>query len=204
MGAQSSLRCLKEQEVPACGHLRKVFKVRCRSRPRSMKMSLLHVSWMGNVCPLWRPEPSSAHKHSGSSLAAGSTPDWTDKGFGSPAWAWAGSDILLILTAHTSSTGRAHKSPTAALASAAATRPGTASLACSISAGSKHLCAGTWVILWISPLSLIRAEMSNLYANIYTFAFKCRHFSLHSESWPWCFLFSIFLHCNRNYHWACY
>lgn len=36
------------------------------------------------------------------------------------------------------------------------------------------------------------------FANIYTLAFKCSHFSSHGESWPWCFLFIIYLHCNSS------
>lgn len=130
--------------------------------------------------------------------------DCTDSGFDSLAWAWAGRDILLILNTHTSCTGRAQRSPTAPLASAAVTgeQVQQAWLGASLLAVTMSVLA-TESFPRISPLSLIRAKMPNLYENIYTLAFKCRHFSFHGESWPWCFLFIICLHCNLSHHWAC-
>lgn len=115
-----------------------------------------------------------------------------------------GRDIWLILSTHTSCTGRAQRNPAVAALAPAATgeQAQRAWLGASLLTITMSVVA-TESSPRISPLSLIREEMSNLRANIYTLAFKCRHFSLHGESWPWCFFFIICLLCNSRHHWAC-
>lgn len=74
---------------------------------------------LGSICSPWRPERGSAHRCSGTSLAGVSRAEWLlTKGLA----LLAGQAVTFCsFPAHTSCTGRAHRTPTAALASAAAT-----------------------------------------------------------------------------------
>lgn len=74
---------------------------------------------LGSICSPWRPERRSAHRCSGTSLAGVSRAEWLlTKGLA----LLAGQAVTFCsFPAHTSCTGRAHRTPTAALASAAAT-----------------------------------------------------------------------------------
>lgn len=155
-----------------------------------MKMPLSPVGWMGSVCPPWRPELcSQTPQHNAAWRLQGHWLCWQ--------WVWLpclgmGRQGHFAHSRHPHQLNRKGTQEPYSSPGLCNRRAGRTSLAWSISAGSNHCVLATESSPQTSPLSPIREKMPNLHANIYTLTFKCRCFSLHGESWPWCFLFIFF------------